>query len=82
MTDANVVCLILAANCLEAIARGLRGEFARYKNLVVGLVLARTKERKGNVLEALGGALDAVFASVSFCLASLFLRSSLLSFDH
>ncbi|GAA5910305.1 hypothetical protein JCM6882_003246 [Rhodosporidiobolus microsporus] len=65
MGDANVLCVVLAAQCLEKLARGLRGEFARYKQVVTPPVLARTKEKKQNVLDALGGALDAVFASTS-----------------
>ncbi|BGP46329.1 hypothetical protein JCM10450v2_002171 [Rhodotorula kratochvilovae] len=65
MGDANVLCVVLAAQCIEKLARGLRGDFARYKGAVTGPVLARTKEKKQNVLDALGAALDAVFASTS-----------------
>lgn len=65
MTDANVICVALAANCIEAIALGLREAFGRYKSLVLGPMLARTKEKKVNVLDAIGAALDAAFASVS-----------------
>ncbi|GAA5837023.1 hypothetical protein JCM11251_004477 [Rhodosporidiobolus azoricus] len=65
MGDANVLCVVLAAQCLEKLAKGLRGEFARYKQVVTPAVLARTKEKKVNVLEALGAALDATFASTS-----------------
>ncbi|GAA6054178.1 hypothetical protein JCM3770_002818 [Rhodotorula araucariae] len=65
MSDANVLCVILAAQCIEKLARGLRADFARYKGVVTAPVLARTKEKKQNVLDALGGALDAVFASTS-----------------
>lgn len=65
MTDANVVCVALAANCIEAIALGLREAFGRYKSAVVAPMLARTKEKKASVLDALGAALDAAFASVS-----------------
>lgn len=66
MADANVVCVALAAACLEKLARGLRDEFNRYRGAVMGPVLARTKEKKASVLDALGAALDAFFyASVS-----------------
>lgn len=65
MTDANVVCVQLAAGCLEQLAKGLRDEFAKYRGAVVAPVLARTKEKKASVLDALGGALDAFFLSVS-----------------
>ncbi|KAK4053177.1 hypothetical protein OIV83_001912 [Microbotryomycetes sp. JL201] len=65
MTDANVVCVALAANCMEAIALGLRSDFGRYKSIVVTPMLARTKEKKASVLDAIGAALDATFASTS-----------------
>ncbi|GAA5971652.1 hypothetical protein JCM11641_000672 [Rhodosporidiobolus odoratus] len=65
MSDANVLCVIAAANCLDKLARGLRREFARYKGAVTAPVMARTKEKKQNVLDALGGALDAVYESTS-----------------
>jgi len=64
MGDANVLCVILAAQCIEKLARGLRDDFARYKGGVTAPIMARTKEKKQNVLDALGAALDAVFASV------------------
>ncbi|GAA6034227.1 hypothetical protein JCM8097_003793 [Rhodosporidiobolus ruineniae] len=65
MGDANVLCVMLAAQCIEKLARGLRGEFARFRGAVTAPVLARTKEKKQNVLDALGAALDAVYASSS-----------------
>ncbi|BGO97975.1 Protein STU2 [Rhodotorula toruloides] len=65
MTDANVLCVMLAAQCIEKLAKGLRGDFARYKGTVTSPILARTKEKKQNVLEALGAALDAVYSSSS-----------------
>ncbi|GAA5933192.1 hypothetical protein JCM3775_002563 [Rhodotorula graminis] len=65
MGDANVLCVILAAQCIEKLARGLRDDFARYKAAVTAPIMARTKEKKQNVLDALGAALDAVFASTS-----------------
>lgn len=68
--DANVVCVALAANCLEMAAKGLRGEFGKYKEICLGAVLGRTKEKKASVLDALGAALDAIFTSV--CILSFF----------
>ncbi|BGP23073.1 microtubule associated protein [Rhodotorula toruloides] len=65
MTDANVLCVMLAAQCIEKLAKGLRGDFARYKGTVTSPILARTKEKKQNVLETLGAALDAVYSSSS-----------------
>ncbi|KAI5480254.1 microtubule associated protein [Pseudohyphozyma bogoriensis] len=65
MTDANVLCVGLAANCLEKIALGLRGGFGGFKGVVLTECLKRTKEKKASVLDALAGALDATFASVT-----------------
>lgn len=64
MTDANVLCVMLAANCLEKLARGLKADFKGYKGIVTSPLLGRTKEKKQNVLDALGSALDAVYESV------------------
>lgn len=65
MGDANVLCVVLAAQCIEKLARGLRGDFARYKSVVTAPILAKLKEKKQNVQDALGSALDAIAASVS-----------------
>jgi cytoskeleton-associated protein 5 len=62
--DANINCVMVAANCLEALAKGVMGPFARYREIVVGPMLERMKERKVNVTDAIGTALDAVFATV------------------
>ncbi|KAK9366814.1 armadillo-type protein [Lipomyces kononenkoae] len=64
--DANVAVVTVAANCVEAIAKGLRAGFAKYKNIVFTSLLERLKEKKQSVAEALGTALDAVFASTTF----------------
>ena len=68
--DANVMCVIVAANCLEALADGLMTAFSRHRDAVVPPVLERLKERKANVTDAIGLALDAVFKTVcsNFCL--------------
>ncbi|GAA5872661.1 hypothetical protein JCM3774_001877 [Rhodotorula dairenensis] len=65
MGDANVLCVVLAAQCIEKLARGLRGDFARYKGAVTAPILAKLKEKKQNVQDALGAALDAIAASTS-----------------
>ncbi|KAL8281038.1 hypothetical protein RQP46_006717 [Phenoliferia psychrophenolica] len=65
MTDANVMCVTLAAGCLEKIATGLRGAFKVFREPTVAPLLARTKEKKPSVLDALAKALDAVFSSLS-----------------
>ena len=62
--DANINCVITAANCLEGLAKGLMTSFARYREAVVTPLLERLKERKTNVTDAIGAALDAVFATV------------------
>lgn len=64
MTDANVVCVAVAANCIEALALGLRTDFAKYKSIVTSPLLERLKEKKPSVLDALSSALDATFLSV------------------
>jgi len=63
-SDANVNCVMVAANCLEALAKGMTASFARMREMVVPPVLERLKERKAAVTDTIGAALDAVFASV------------------
>jgi cytoskeleton-associated protein 5 len=63
--DANINCVMAAAGCMEALAKGLMGSFGRYREMVVPPMLERLKERKTNVTDSIGAALDAVFASVS-----------------
>ncbi|KAM0755289.1 ARM repeat-containing protein [Meredithblackwellia eburnea MCA 4105] len=63
MTDANVMCVTLAAQCLEKVAVGLRTEFKGYREMVTSPLLGRTKEKKQSVLDGIGKALDAVFDS-------------------
>ncbi|KAF8582676.1 microtubule associated protein [Ramaria rubella] len=65
MGDANINCVMVAAACVEALARGLMVPFARFRDVVVPPMLARLKERKQNVVDALGTALDAVFATTT-----------------
>lgn len=63
--DANINCVIVAANCLEELAKAMMETFGKYREAVVPLMLERLKERKANVTDAIGAALDAVFATVS-----------------
>ena len=63
--DANINCVMVAANCLEELAKGLMSSFAKYRESVVSPMLERLKERKANVTDAIGAALDAVFSTVS-----------------
>ena len=71
--DANVMCVVVAANCLEALADGLMTAFSRHREAVVPPVLERLKERKANVTDAIGLALDAVFKTVSSSVCLSFL---------
>ena len=65
MSDVNINCVITAANCLEAFAKGLMDSFAKHKEVVIPPMLARMKERKPSVTDALGTALDAIFATTT-----------------
>ena len=49
---------------MEALAKGMGRSFARFREAVVGQMLERLKERKSNVTDGIGAALDAVFQTV------------------
>ena len=63
--DANINCVMVAAGCIEGLAKGMMGPFGRFRESVVAPMLERLKERKANVTDAIGAALDAVFQTVS-----------------
>jgi cytoskeleton-associated protein 5 len=63
MKDANVTVVTQAALCIELLAKGLRKGFAKYRATVMQPIMDRLKEKKAAVADALGAALDAVFAS-------------------
>lgn len=65
MKDANVAVVTVAANCIEKLANGLRKEFSRYRSGIMGPIMERLKEKKQSVTDALGGALDGIFAATS-----------------
>ena len=65
LKDANVTVVAVAANCVEKLALGIRRGFAKYRSTIMSPMLERFKEKKQAVAEALGAALDAVFASTS-----------------
>ena len=65
MKDANVLVVTIAANCIEVLAKGLRKSFAKYRGRVMSPIMERLKEKKQAVADALGAAMDAVFASTS-----------------
>ncbi|KAI8998718.1 ARM repeat-containing protein [Trametes punicea] len=63
--DANINCVMVAANSLEGLAKGMMGPFARYRDSTVQPMLERLKERKTNVTDAIGNALDAIFSTTN-----------------
>ncbi|KAK6503925.1 Microtubule-associated protein, microtubule dynamics during spindle orientation [Arthrobotrys conoides] len=65
MKDANITVVIVAANCVECIAKGLRTAFAKYRSTIFVPTAERLKEKKQAVADALGAALDGIFNSTS-----------------
>ncbi|KAI8051432.1 armadillo-type protein [Syncephalis plumigaleata] len=65
INDANILVTILAAQCIECLAKGLREQFVSHKETVLAPLVEKLKEKKQNVLDALRNALDAVFATIS-----------------
>ncbi|KAG6818143.1 hypothetical protein H0H87_000048 [Tephrocybe sp. NHM501043] len=63
--DANINCVMVASSCIEELAKGLMTAFGKYREGVVPLMLERLKERKATVTDAIGNALDAVFATTT-----------------
>lgn len=63
MKDANIAVVTLAANCVELLAKGLKRSFAKYRSTIMNPMMERLKEKKQSVTDAIGAALDAVFAS-------------------
>ena len=61
--DTNVMVVTVAAECVSALANGLRKKFGTYSSFVFGSILERFKEKKQTVVEALRGAADAVIKS-------------------
>jgi hypothetical protein len=68
-SDANINVVIAAANVLEGLGKGLGPAFGKYRSTVMAPLLERLKERKANVTDALGAALDAAFENVRVQLA-------------
>ncbi|KAJ1918536.1 hypothetical protein H4219_002550 [Mycoemilia scoparia] len=65
ISDVNLPVAILAINCIELLAKGLRGPFAQYQSTVVTPMMEKLKERKQTCVDALRAALDAVFATTN-----------------
>ncbi|TIA75270.1 hypothetical protein E3P91_00530 [Wallemia ichthyophaga] len=67
ISELNINVVIGAAQALEKLGRGLPSStFAGFKNTISKPLFERLKERKATVADALGGALDAIFAATSF----------------
>ncbi|KAJ4487992.1 microtubule associated protein [Lentinula aciculospora] len=64
-SDANINCVMTAAACLEALAKGMMASFSRFRESVVPPMLERLKERKATVTDTIGAALDAVFSTTT-----------------
>lgn len=65
MKDANIMVVTHAAQSIEALAKGLRKGYGKYRSIVMGPIMERLKEKKQAVADALGAALDAVFLATS-----------------
>ncbi|KAF7934384.1 uncharacterized protein EAE98_000905 [Botrytis deweyae] len=65
MKDANIAVVTQAAQCVEVLAQGLRKGFAKYRSVIQSPIMERLKEKKASVSDALGAALDQVFAATS-----------------
>ncbi|KAG2368513.1 armadillo-type protein [Suillus spraguei] len=63
--DANINCVMTAAHVMESLAKAMMSPFGRLREMVIPLMLERLKERKANVTDAIGAALDAVFATTT-----------------
>ncbi|KAF5358260.1 hypothetical protein D9756_001599 [Leucocoprinus leucothites] len=63
--DVNINCVMVAANCLEELAKGLTSALARYRESLIPPMLERLKERKANITDAIGNALDVVFQTTT-----------------
>jgi len=64
MKDSNIVVVTAAAQCVEAISRGLRKPFGQYRQIVMMPLVEKLKERKPAVVEAISNAMDGVFSAV------------------
>ena len=68
MKDANIAVVTVAAASIDALAKGLRKSFAKYRSKIMPAIMERLKDKK--LAEPLGKALDSVFmsSSLSDCL--------------
>lgn len=66
MSDANIQCVIAAAQVIEGLSKGIGRSFGKNRAAIVPFMLERFKERKQTVVDAIGQGLDAFFAVVRF----------------
>ncbi|EPY49739.1 TOG Alp14 [Schizosaccharomyces cryophilus OY26] len=64
--DANVMVVMNAANCITALAKGLRSNYSKYAITSIQALLERSKEKKQNVVETLSSAMDAACETIPF----------------
>lgn len=74
--DANINCVMAAANVLEGLAKGVMKPFGRFREVIVPALLERLKERKTNVTDAIGVALDAFFITVRIYSLKFYMRNN------
>nr|XP_019044957.1 microtubule Associated protein [Kwoniella bestiolae CBS 10118]OCF23887.1 microtubule Associated protein [Kwoniella bestiolae CBS 10118] len=65
-SDANINVVIEASKVIEGIAKGMGRPFGRHRGVIMPGMMDRLKERKVNVTDALGRALDAIFSTTTF----------------
>ncbi|KXN82086.1 Cytoskeleton-associated protein 5 [Leucoagaricus sp. SymC.cos] len=63
--DVNINCVMVAASCLEELAKRTASALGRYRESLVPPMLERLKERKANITDTIGSALDAVFQTTT-----------------
>lgn len=65
INEVNMNVSALSMQAIEALALGLKTDFAVYRNLVISALLERSKEKRASIVDPLRKALDAVFLSTS-----------------
>ena len=73
MKDANMAVVLIAVQCVDVLAKGLRKPFAKYRSRIMAPMMEKLKEKKQAVADAIGSALDSVFTitSLSECLEDI-----------
>ncbi len=66
MSDANIQCVMVAAQIIEGLSKSIGTPFGKHRAAMVPPMLERFKERKQNVVDAIGQGLDAFFQTVRF----------------